>query len=92
VHELAASPFHETRPDLELVQGRALEVVERLTVIRCPRCKGLRSCWPRHERRRAGLCADCKEGRVVTSEQFFGFWLEHFSNDEIDEMAQAIFG
>jgi len=90
VHELAEGAVDPPGTHLELVQSR--EVVDRVTVIRCPKCKGLRSCYPRHEKRQAGICKECKAGTVISAEQFYGFWLEHFTNAEIEEMARAIFG
>lgn len=64
----------------------------RLTVIRCPSCGGLRGCLKGHERRQPGKCKECRRGRVIKREQFWDFWLESFSDDEIGEMARAIWG
>jgi hypothetical protein len=33
---------------------------------------------------------DCKRGRVIRREDFYDFWLEQFTPDEIKEMADAI--
>lgn len=87
MHELAASAHVEAGPHLELVPRRQ---VDEVTLIRCPTCKGLRTCYARHERRQSGRCKDCRDGRVVTREDYFGFWLEHFDHEQIAEMGRAI--
>ena len=38
------------------------------------------------------LCSDCRDGNVVTRAEFFDFWLEHFSLEEIVQMGRAIWG
>lgn len=89
MHELAAVTPDAPRTHLELVPDRAND---RITLIRCPTCDGLRGCYARHEKRQPGQCKECRNGDVVLKEQFFGYWLERYTYAEIDEMAQAIFG
>ena len=86
-HELAARAPSTPRPHLELVQKRKLE---RVYVIRCPSCDGLRGVQERHVTRSEKMCQDCRRGKVIRREDFYGFWLEQFSDDEIKEMADAI--
>jgi len=59
--------------------------------VRCPTCDGLRSVDVRNKNTKHS-CRDCRSGRIVTREHFFGFWLEHFTHEEIEQMAQALFG
>lgn len=61
-------------------------------MIRCPRCQGLRGVLARAERRQPGECVDCRSGNIVPRWTFCGFWVELFSDDEIEEMAKAIWG
>ena len=37
-------------------------------------------------------CRDCKGGRVIRRDEFLAFWVERFTMDEIEEMAEAIWG
>lgn len=60
-------------------------------MIRCPVCDGLRSVDVRWQHSKAP-CRECRSGRVVLREHFFGFWLEHFTHQEIEDMARAIWG
>jgi hypothetical protein len=61
-------------------------------MVRCPSCGGLRGVCIRHRNRHSGRCKDCIKGTVVRREVFHHFWTERFSQDEISEMAQAIWG
>jgi hypothetical protein len=70
----------------------AVAAAEEVVAVRCPSCGGLRGVSARHAARNGGNCWDCKKGRVVRREDFYAFWLERFSPDEIREMAQAIWG
>lgn len=88
MHELATVAELPTRAHLELVPSAQ----GRLSVIRCPSCGGLRSCLKGHENRQSQTCKDCRAGRVVTREEFWSFWLERFSEEEIDLMNEAIWG
>lgn len=88
MHELAALEELPPRANLELVQNKK----SRLTVIRCPMCGGLRGCLKGHERRQPGKCIECRAGRVVKREEFWSFWLEQFTGEEILEMKEAIWG
>jgi hypothetical protein len=64
--------------------------VEEVLVRRCPSCGGLRGVAARHASRNGETCLDCKHGRVVTREEFYAFWLERFSIEELREMARAL--
>lgn len=46
----------------------------------------------RAERRQPGECVECRAGKVVPRWTFCGFWIELFSDEEIAEMAKAIWG
>jgi hypothetical protein len=37
-------------------------------------------------------CPDCKRGRVIRREDFYDFWLERFTVEEICEMNEALKG
>ena len=87
MHELAQSEIDQASAHLVVVSSRKSP---QPTLIRCPSCKGLRSCYPRWETRVPGKCDDCKAGRVVTREVFYGWWLEHFTTDELEELSRAI--
>lgn len=89
MHELATVAFKPARKDDLLLQNSKKS---RLTVIRCPECGGLRGCLKGHERRQPGRCKECRSGRVVKRADFWAFWLASFTEDEIDEMARAIWG
>ena len=90
VHELAQSAVDPTVTHLELVPRR--QQVDRIVLIRCPSCKGLRGSFARHRTRQERMCKDCLDGNVIPRKSFMGFWLELFTDDEIEEMAVAIWG
>lgn len=39
---------------------------------------------------RTSTCGDCRQGRVIYREQFYDFWLEQFTPDDIKLMGDAI--
>ncbi len=41
---------------------------------------------------RTGICMDCRQGRVVFRSDFYGYWEDRFTREEILEMAKAVFG
>ena len=88
VHELAEIETDGSGPNLEFVQGKTDEVV----VVRCPTCKGLRGVSARHVLRNGKKCADCKRGKVIKKSQFHNYWTARFSMEELEEMANAIWG
>ena len=87
VHELASLETEPSGEDLELFQ----ESKEALAIIRCPSCQGLRSIAQRNHKTNA-LCKDCRSGNVVPRWTFCSFWVERFTQKEIDEMARTIWG
>ena len=58
--------------------------------MRCPVCDGLRGVQGRHVTRVGAVCPDCRRGKVIRREDFYDFWLDQFTPDEIKEMATAI--
>lgn len=86
MYELAEEAFDAGRPRLLLVQDR-----EKIELVRCPCCDGLRSISVR-QRKSTANCPDCRRGDVYRREIFHSFWLEHFSHEEIVEMSRALFG
>ena len=86
VHELAPLPLGSPGANVELLQKEGVETV------RCPICKGLRGIQKRHLNRSGKICPDCKKGHVVPMTQFYNYWLERYSMDEIREMGRAIWG
>ena len=68
----------------------AVAAADEVIAVRCPSCGGLRGVSARHASRIGGNCSECRKGRVVRREDFYVFWLERFSPDEIREMARAI--
>lgn len=87
MHELAQVEVDPTGPDVEFFQ----EHKTALSLTRCPSCDGLRGITNRN-RETAALCKDCRSGKVIPRSAFFGFWLEIFTDEEIEEMADAIWG
>ena len=59
-------------------------------MVRCPSCDGLRAISTRIVRRSKRVCLDCRGGNVVYREDFYDFWTQSFSMQEIQEMARAI--
>ncbi len=55
-------------------------------------CKGLRSADPRHVTRHGPVCKDCRSGSVVHRTKFHRYWTSRFTQREIDEIANAIWG
>ena len=90
VHELAAVETGTPRPHLELVQGRGQPA--EVEMLRCPSCGGLRAVSKRISLRCKRTCLDCRKGNVVYREDFYEFWTQTFSMDEIREMGRAIWG
>ena len=37
-------------------------------------------------------CIDCRKGRVVHREDFYDFWTERFTLEEIRDLGRAIWG
>jgi hypothetical protein len=73
---------------VEFLQGpKEVEIV----LVRCPSCEGLRGIAKRNASTKA-LCGECRKGNVVPRWTFCGFWVELFSDEEINEMAEAIWG
>ena len=86
MHELATIEDGGSQPHLVLVQA------EEVIVVRCPMCRGLRSVAQRHVTRNGKVCKDCRSGKVIERSQFHNYWTKRFSMEEIDEMANAIWG
>jgi hypothetical protein len=61
-------------------------------MVRCPSCNGLRPVSQRIVLRVRRTCLDCRKGNVVYREDFYDFWTQNFSMQEIEEMAKAIWG
>jgi len=61
-------------------------------MIRCPRCQGLRAVSKRISLRCKRVCIDCRRGQVVYRSDFYEFWTERFTLDEIREMSRDIWG
>lgn len=57
--------------------------------MRCPTCDGLVTVKQRYVTR-THACGDCRAGNVIGREQFYDFWLDQFTPDEIKDMANAI--
>ena len=55
-------------------------------------CKGLRAAHLKHVQRDGKVCKDCRSGNVVTRTQFHNYWTSRFTQEEIDELANAIWG
>lgn len=87
VHELAEIETDSPRSHLVLLQVPK----ESIGLVRCRCCDGLRSLARRNESSEA-LCKDCRSGRVTTRMDYFGWWEERFTPDEIEGMAKAIWG
>ena len=87
VHELASLADDHPGPHLELVQDKK---VEGVVTVRCPSCDGLRAVHRRHATRTGTLCGDCRRGEVIRREDFYDFWLEQFTPDDIKDMGAAI--
>ena len=90
VHELAAVETSTPRPHLELVQGRGQPA--EVEMLRCPSCGGLRAVSKRISLRCKRTCLDCRKGKVIRREDFYSFWTERYTMDEIMEMGRAIWG
>jgi len=90
VHELAPLPAGIPGADLFLLQDPP-EVGE-VILVRCPCCQGLRSVSQRHASRYSGPCRACARGDVIPRSSFCSFWSERFSEEEIEQMAKALFG
>lgn len=82
--ELAEIQADGPEPYLELVPP-----TKEVVLVRCPICDGLREISARRARL-ARPCRDCRSGRIVLRSEFYSFWLERFSDEEIAEMARAI--
>ena len=89
MHELVEVEVYPACENVEFFQGQ--KEVEGLALIRCPSCQGLRGISKRNRKTRA-LCGDCRSGNVVPRTSFCGYWLELFSEEEIEQMATAIWG
>lgn len=63
--------------------------VEEIVLVRCPSCLGLRGVSKRHASR-THRCKECKRGKVIRREEFWEWWLERFTQQEINEMAEAL--
>lgn len=61
-------------------------------MIRCPSCDGLRPLSKRANLRVKRTCLDCRKGNVVYREDFYAFWTETYTMEEIREMGRAIWG
>lgn len=90
VHELAEIPAGSSVPHLELVQDRGQPA--EIEMVRCPSCNGLRPVSKRIVLRVKRTCIDCRKGQVVYREDFYEFWTQRYSLDEIKEMGRAIWG
>jgi hypothetical protein len=88
VHELAALPTGSSKPHLELVQDRGQPA--EIEMVRCPSCQGLRPISRRIFTRAKRTCIDCRNGEVVYREDFYDYWTELFTLEEIEEMGRAI--
>lgn len=65
--------------------------IEPLILVRCPICDGLRNISRRHVARSGGKpCTDCRKGHVIRREQFYDFWLEQFTPDDVKLIGDAI--
>ena len=60
-------------------------------MVRCPSCNGLRPVSKRAIRAKR-VCIDCRKGRVVYREDFYDFWTERFTLEEIKDLGRAIWG
>jgi hypothetical protein len=90
VHELAALPASPSVTHLELVQDRGQPA--EIEMVRCPSCNGLRPVSKRISLRVKRTCLDCRKGEVVYRADFYEFWTQSFTMDEIREMGRAIWG
>ena len=59
-------------------------------MVRCPCCKGLRPISKRISIRAKRTCLDCRKGQVVYRKDFYEFWTQSFTMEEIEDMARAI--
>ena len=87
MHELAQVEVDPAGENLEFFQ----EHKSALSLTRCPSCEGLRGISNRNRETQA-LCKDCRSGKVIPRWTFCSFWVERFTQEEIDEMANAIWG
>lgn len=92
VHELAEIEDDPEVEDLVSIPPKKLRREEPFEVVRCARCQGLHTVSARHARRKT-MCRACSHGRTPTHiQEYYDFWLERFSMDEIVVMAVAIWG
>ena len=89
MHELAALTDELPSENVEFLQEP--EALTEIVLVRCPSCQGLRGISSRN-RKTSALCHDCRKGRVVPRWTFCTFWVERFTEEEIEEMAKALFG
>lgn len=97
MHELAEVSVNRPGEDLEFVQESSrMSLLERqrpadeITMVRCPSCEGLRAIYVKRHRSFSGKCYDCRRGKVVRREEFYAFWIERFTPQEISDMARAM--
>jgi len=76
---------------MELALDYEFQEPKEIALVRCPSCQGLRALSNRNRKSEA-LCADCRKGNVVPRWTFCTFWVERFTEEEIEEMARAIWG
>jgi hypothetical protein len=67
----------------------AAEQRTEIIVVRCLSCDGLRAVEERQARRQT-MCKQCAGGRVVPRSAFFDFWRSRFTDEELEQMARAI--
>jgi hypothetical protein len=61
-------------------------------MVRCPSCDGLRALSTRIAIRAKRTCIDCRNGNVVYRADFYEFWTQKYTMEEIREMGRAIWG
>lgn len=92
MHELVAFPDDPEAEDFESFPPKLKRREEPFEVVRCSACLGLHTVSARHARRNT-ICRACSHGRTPKYiEEYFDFWLERFSMDEIKLIAMAIWG
>ncbi len=87
MHELAA-----VEAGVEITNVQLFPRTTSISVTRCPSCGGLRSVSERRARESGGRCMDCRKGKVIRIEEFYDFWFSSFSQEEIEDMARAMWG
>lgn len=91
MHELATIENDPASTDVEFLQQQ--KALDEIVMVRCPSCGGLRGIHLRNTRRHySGKCFDCKRGRVIRREEFYDFWMQRFTAQEIQIMGKAIWG